>query len=60
MNAKVFKIISNFFVRKGTPFSFDKMKTLLSETPLRTKNKTLSYKLLAPFALEFGLKKLMQ
>ncbi len=60
MNAKVFKIISNIFVRKGTPFSYDKMQTLLSETPLRSKNKTRSYKILAPVALEFGLKKLMQ
>lgn len=30
--------MSNIFVRKGTPFSDKKKLSLLSETPLRSKN----------------------
>lgn len=44
MNAKVFKVISNIFVRKGTSFSDKKRLSLLSETPLRTKNRSYTIK----------------
>ncbi len=39
MNAIIFKLFPIFFVRKGTPFSNDKMQTLLSETPSQSKIK---------------------